>query len=94
MADMNDVPRDLTRAFSGFGLRKGWPWIVAPRYQQSKGRAYFEFLVPYPERSQKMREFLHEIIAHDDDMLSVTMRTGLPEGDDLAGYGRIFLQRG
>jgi hypothetical protein len=76
--------------FSGFGLRKGYPWIVTPRYQQSKGRAYFEFLMPYPDRSPKMQDFLREIIAHDNDMLGVTIRVGPPDENDVAGHGRIF----
>jgi hypothetical protein len=65
--------------FTGFGRQKRFPWFVMPRYQQSKGRAYFEFLVPYPERSQKMMAFLQDIVHHNNDMLGVTMRRGPPD---------------
>tara|TARA_R110002003_G_scaffold3_13_gene67 strand:+ start:12865 stop:13584 length:720 start_codon:yes stop_codon:yes gene_type:complete len=58
--------------FTGFGRSEQFPYFTWPRFHQSKKRAYFEFLVPYPRESQKRMEFLQEIIQNrvQDDVVN------------------------
>jgi hypothetical protein len=48
--------------YTGFGRKKEFPYFTTPKWQQGKRRAFFEFLVPYPNGSAKMRQFLDSII--------------------------------
>ncbi|KAH7069680.1 hypothetical protein BKA63DRAFT_535860 [Paraphoma chrysanthemicola] len=50
--------------FSGFGLKKRFPYFTWPRYIQSKKRAYFEFIIPYCDQNQDRLDFLQEIIVN------------------------------
>lgn len=48
--------------YTGFGWKKDFPYFTTPKWQQGKRRAFFEFLVPYPSGSAKMRQFVESII--------------------------------
>ncbi|KAH6865391.1 hypothetical protein BKA58DRAFT_365138 [Alternaria rosae] len=46
------VSTSVTRTW---GVTSPFPWLVLPRWRQTKERGFFEFLIPHPERVQVKR---------------------------------------
>jgi len=44
-----------TKCTRRWGVSSTFPYVILPRWQQSKKRGFFEFLVPHPEREEVTR---------------------------------------
>ncbi|KAJ4377959.1 hypothetical protein N0V83_000789 [Neocucurbitaria cava] len=65
-----------TEQLKSWAWSNAFPYIQLPLFRQAKNRAYFEFLVPYPHRGNKMK-FLQNLVSNKQGY-GITLRFSEP----------------
>jgi len=68
------VSTTLTRSW---GVCSTFPWVILPRWQQTKSRGSFEFLIPHPERVEV--KALLQLLGQNKMSYNISCRTHNPK---------------
>ncbi|KAF1850291.1 uncharacterized protein K460DRAFT_268657, partial [Cucurbitaria berberidis CBS 394.84] len=76
-----------TQQRASWGWSTAFPYLKTPLFRQTKNRAYFEFLVPYPELGDA-KTFMHKLV-YNTQGYGITLRFSSPPPDGSIFYAEM-----